>query len=277
MELIKTYPSFLKREVSYFYTLRASLCEMEDSIHRHLPDGTLELIFNLAAPILQSADGLHWFRSPDIMVTGLFKQRNIIKYTGQVHIVGAVFRPGYASLFVHDNLQHFSECVYSAEMVFKSSVFDIADMIANTSPEKIKHRILENFLLKHLATTRSANTHQISHAVDLIKASRGDISIAFLKHQVCMSERNFRRRFDELVGISPKHFSAIIRVKSIVKEHKKTFQLLNNLIYSHGYTDSAHFTNDFKKIAGQAPTIYLMSMNPVDGLFINEQQNSPTD
>ena len=84
-----------------------------------------------------------------------------------------------------------------------------------------------------------------------------------------MSERNFRRKFNEYVGMGPKQYAGIIRVKEFMKHFepsKSTF--LEHLIPS-GYADHAHFHKDFQRIVGTGPNAYFKTQAAIDREFIH--------
>lgn len=269
MKLTKIHPLFLKRYIKYFYTLEGKVTEMPDTLHRHLSDGTLELIINLEAPIFQSVNNIDFIQRPRLFFGGLFHKHFFLQYTGNIHLVGAIFKPGYASHFINESAMQFRSSSHLANEVFGNSTADLFEKFkqATTATEKINE--LETFLLKRLnKVSTSYQADRVSKASEVIHECGGNINLSSLCRYVNMSERNFRRQFTELAGLSPKQYAGIIRVKTFVKMCKQTNRSYADLIYELGYCNASHFVNDFKRVAGISPLAFFDRLNPIDEEFI---------
>lgn len=67
----------------------------------------------------------------------------------------------------------------------------------------------------------------------------------------CLSERQFRRRFMEQVGISPSRFSSICRLQQVVQARRlNPQQSWRSLAFEWGYTDQSHLLRDLKNLLG---------------------------
>jgi methylphosphotriester-DNA--protein-cysteine methyltransferase len=73
-----------------------------------------------------------------------------------------------------------------------------------------------------------------------------------LANNLCISNDAFEKRFRKAIGTSPKQFSSIIRMKSIINQ-KQPGQTFTDLAISSGYFDQPHFNKDFKLFTGQTP------------------------
>ena len=268
MELKKIPPRRLGEYIKYFYILRARANEMPGHDHRNLPDGNLELIINLGKPVIQfTSKG--WITRPEVFLVGLFDKHFFVQYTGDIYMVGVFFQPGCASLFINDNLQHYQECLTSADQIMGSSASLLSEQLYSAPTDVEKITILENYLAKQLIDhIDEYRVNQIRQAVNLIHTNEGNIQIPQLFKSVHMSERNFRRCFSELVGLSPKQYSRIVRIKSIVKYCKSDEYSFLDIFYNLGYHDQSHLINDFQQIAGVSPSAFLSHINPIDTQFI---------
>ncbi|MFK7814514.1 MAG: helix-turn-helix domain-containing protein [Maribacter sp.] len=86
----------------------------------------------------------------------------------------------------------------------------------------------------------------------------GSISLSELINKTNMSERHFRRKFKEIVGISPKYFCKVIQLNSVFEIIKSAnTDKLHALALDYGYYDQAHFINDFSKLIGESPVNFL--------------------
>lgn len=270
MQLIKTYPAQLAPYIKYFYSLMGNGREMERGIHRVLPDGTLELIINLGDALRLSQDGIHWQQTSNATLLGLYPEKSFMQYTGAVHLVGAVFQPGYAGLFLNDALEQFAGHLLPADFVYGITIETLRDQLSAIATEPQKHALLEKFLLNRINTADDAFRHNhILSAVQLIHSHKGNIKMPALATSAYLSERHFRRKFTELVGMNPKQYANIIRIKSIVKLHSISHHSFADIIEETGYTDRAHFVKDFRNIAGITPSQFFAQLNAIDQEFLH--------
>lgn len=268
MELKKILPKQLGEYIKYFYILRARADEMPGQDHRNLPDGNMELIINLGMPIIQTTSR-GWEVRPNIFLVGLFDKHFFVQYKGDIFLLGVFFKPGCASLFIKDNLTHYKDCFTSADQVFGSSVSFLYEQLQSTDTDFEKINILEAYLIKLLKNNIDKyRINQMLQAVKLIHTNNGNIQIHEVYKNVLMSERNFRRQFSELVGLSPKQYAGIVRIKSFIKLYKSGKNSSLDIVYDLGYYDQSHLTNDFHQIAGVSPSLFFSQLNPIDKQFI---------
>jgi len=101
----------------------------------------------------------------------------------------------------------------------------------------------------------------VNRAAELIRHSKG-IRIEDLPNLIFISKRQLEREFKSKVGISPKHYLRITRINEVVRllDDNHTTDL-SSVAYQCGYFDQAHFINDFKRITGEKPTIFVKGRN----------------
>jgi methylphosphotriester-DNA--protein-cysteine methyltransferase len=95
-------------------------------------------------------------------------------------------------------------------------------------------------------------------ALQKIYHEKGNVKIKQLTASLFISHDAFEKRFRRIVGASPKQFSSIVRMKSIVNQ-KLYGQSFTEVAFSAGYFDQAHFTKDFKLFTGQTPSSFFNS------------------
>ncbi len=124
-----------------------------------------------------------------------------------------------------------------------------------TPIENISH-ILD--ALQKLLEHRIKPITWLDFSVSEIFRCKGSVLITDLIGQTNMSERHFRRKFKEIVGISPKYFCKIIQLNSVFNVLKSSnAEKLRTLAFDYGYYDQAHFINDFNKFVGESPVKFL--------------------
>lgn len=118
--------------------------------------------------------------------------------------------------------------------------------------------LLDAFFLKKLTEIKGHNSF-VEFAVRQIFSSDGTISVDRLTSQVHASRRYVEKVFKDKIGISPKQYAQIIRVKKIsmyMLDPRFNFNIreISNRLE---YYDQSHLLKDFKAIMGQTPSTYL--------------------
>lgn len=117
--------------------------------------------------------------------------------------------------------------------------------------------LITNFL-KELHNNRLPAIEWLDNSLIEIFKNNGSINQEELTEKSGISLRHFRRKFKEIIGVSPKYYCKVIQLNTV-------FELLNLgdnkkihlLALDCGYYDQSHFVNDFKKLIGNSPTNFL--------------------
>jgi AraC-like DNA-binding protein len=270
LQIIKTYPLYLQKEIKLFYSVIATAADHRNVTHSRLPDGTLDVVLNLGEPVYLSGDEASFIQMPDVSLTGLYHDKRLLSYDGSVHLIGAVFNPGFAHLFIKDNLTNYEANTCDASFIFGNDINDVTEQMHSMHEEKEKHLLLEKFLISRLQKQKDDYyLSRIALAIKDIHLSKGNVEIRSLGEDYFIGERNFRRKFIEYVGISPKKYASIIRVKAFCKLYKSMTADYQNISDELEYTDKSHLYKDFRKIIGTNPTSYFTQLNTFGNEFID--------
>lgn len=98
-------------------------------------------------------------------------------------------------------------------------------------------------------------THQIiAQAAAQIEEANGDVSIAVLAQQCGMTDRQFRRLFSKVVGLSPKTFANIRRVLFALRLlSDDPNQGIADVAQTAGFYDQSHLTRAFQQYLRATP------------------------
>jgi AraC-like DNA-binding protein len=152
-------------------------------------------------------------------------------------MLGVRFRPGRAAGFLGMPLH------------------ELTDQMMDLSLEPDE---LEQLLMKRLANAEI--DARIDAAVSRIERSRGLISIETLAGELGMTRQHLRRRFLDLVGITPKMFARVIRFQHVVVRASRADDVSwSALAADFGYADQSHLIADFRELAGTTPVPFLLS------------------
>ncbi len=85
-------------------------------------------------------------------------------------------------------------------------------------------------------------------------SSAGTDGVAAAARRLHVSERHLRNLFIEGVGLSPKHFARIDRVRTVLDY--APLRPWADLAAEAGYYDQAHLTGEFRRVMGVPPAAF---------------------
>ena len=131
---------------------------------------------------------------------------------------------------------------------------DLEEQVMDAAGNDERLRMIISFLERKIGFL---NRPEIMHAAQAICGRKGNINLKELAHQSCLSQRQFERKFKELIGFTPKLFSRIVRFNALLSKPQKAYRSLTEVAYDFGYYDQAHFIQDFKEFSGYNPGLYF--------------------
>jgi AraC-like DNA-binding protein len=84
--------------------------------------------------------------------------------------------------------------------------------------------------------------------------------VAAIAQRLHVSERQLRNVFDRAVGVSPKQFAQVGRVRSVLVHAPQ--EGLARAASHAGYYDQAHMTAEFRRVMGVPPGAFLAGARP---------------
>lgn len=125
--------------------------------------------------------------------------------------------------------------------------------LASTTNERIN--ILTDYIKSQLKKQRFGDNLIIS-AVQHIKKHNGNLNIADLSSNFCLSQKQFERRFKANAGFNPKLYTRIVRFETALNNREK-YTNLTEVAHANGYYDQAHFISDFRAFSGYSPNKFF--------------------
>lgn len=116
--------------------------------------------------------------------------------------------------------------------------------------------LVGDFLLNRLLLRLAGRLELIDDAVADLRTRRVDETAARLG----VSERYLRRVFQQTVGVSPKHFARITRVRKVIGQVRHSWA--ETAAYA-GYSDQSHLIADFRSLMHVTPKAYAAGNVPL--------------
>ena len=105
---------------------------------------------------------------------------------------------------------------------------------------------------------------KISTAIKIVTDQTPVLSIREIASELAMSERNFQRLFNTVVGVSPKSWTDKYKFQLILVGLKKgQWKTLEDAAFSNGFNDVSHFCKFFKSQTGFKPSEVIQTYGPM--------------
>jgi AraC-like DNA-binding protein len=118
-------------------------------------------------------------------------------------------------------------------------------------------RILEGFLTARIRLAEPDPL--VVAAIDWLEREAPSKRIDDLAQHIGLSQSALERRFRRVVGLSPKRFSSVLRLRRAVRLRQAGADLAS-VAHAAGYFDQAHFINDFRRAIGSAPNTFFSQL-----------------
>lgn len=193
-------------------------------------------------------------------IAGTGSKKFTYRLEGSGTIVGILFRPGGIYPFVRSPLGDLIDTYLSLDGLFVGYSPEFAAELLTLSNDDILAR-LADFLnaqrpIPYPAAKETGEiVERISRNTTLKRVS--DVAASEKIHV-----RRLEQLFYEYIGMSPKLVISRFRIQEAADRLRKSPDMrLTELSYELGYSDQAHFTNDFRRIIGCTPSEYLKKQN----------------
>jgi AraC-like DNA-binding protein len=246
--------------VKYYWTMDDEKCAVCDERIRLVPTGLIELRFNFGDRYLNFRPDQSPELEPRSYLSGQTKDFYDISPTGKAGIFSVMFSPVGAAMFFSVPMSELCGGNYSADEVIGKNFRDVEEKLFETECNSERVVIVETFLLKEIKKNYREDHLRIVTTIEMIEKSVSVPQISILADTACWSEKQFTRKFKEMVGCNPKQFIRVVRFqKALYFKEMNQQESMSDLAYSCGYYDQAHFINEFKLMTGYTPKDYFKS------------------
>ncbi|MHA7962994.1 AraC family transcriptional regulator [Paenibacillus sp. CAU 1782] len=245
-------PNFkLASFVACFWTLEVD-SGVNRQLHRILPDGCVDLIVNGKAPNFRSA----------AFFTGLMTDFDVMTISGPQFSFGIRLFAGTAEPFMGQPPGQLQDSHVYVEDIWGTEGLLLAEKLLSAASDSVYRMIAiaEEWMLRILAKVElSAGTSGsasllVQESLMTLYDRNGMISMEELAAELAFTERHVRRAFHDVLGISPKSLTEIIRFQSVLRKMTRSPHTpLVELAHMFGYYDQSHFIKSFKRFYGLPP------------------------
>ncbi|TKC04281.1 helix-turn-helix transcriptional regulator [Pedobacter frigoris] len=243
--------------VSYLRPYIKSFMVVESThpvVNRLLPDTTLVAAIRLRGQVTFNNESGH-IALPTFSISGLRKSYRMAEYADASANILVHFKEGGARAFLDLPMHELFESSVNLDLFFApSALMALQEQMEAQQSIHGKVNTVQQFFISRLCPQQ--HDLLIAHAVEKIKTANGILSIRELSDHLYISIDAFEKRFRRVVGATPKQFSDIVRMKSLIVHTPLSHKLLDSVLDA-GFFDQSHFIREFKKFTGQTPKAFL--------------------
>jgi AraC-like DNA-binding protein len=222
------------------------------------PTGFASMVFSYGDPY-RVRTGKQATVAPAAFLTGQATSQYELELTGQIGMVGIVFRPaGISTLFGLPMYEFTDERVALTDMLGHSAA-DLHEQLTAALTTNERVLLLERFLNQQLLR-RGNPFDRTDYAANLIVDKFGVLTVSELMEDLYVCRRQFERQFLHKVGVSPKYYARIRRVGHVCAQlatNRWQISDWQDFVFRAGYYDQSHFIREFKQVTGKRPTLYI--------------------
>lgn len=231
---------------------------------RLVPDGSPELVVNLADPFCQVHNDGRRQPHPRMLLVGQLRSAIDIAPLGAVHLLGVRFWPG--GMFPLLRLPQHRLLGQRTELAGVDADLQAALLAAAETAVGFEQACarFERLLLPRLSGLPPSPVEQ---AVQLLVAAEGALRLDALAGHCGLSARSLERGFRREVGLGPKLLARILRFQRVFRTGQDGPDSWAMLAVRAGYCDQAHLIRDFRLFSGASPTRWGWSAQSLAACF----------
>jgi AraC-like DNA-binding protein len=208
-------------------------------------------------------------------ITGLQTSFKEYVSTGAIGTIIVRFKPGGLAAFTPYPVHEFQDGNINLAQLFPPIlVAEMEHRLREASAANERVAIVSAFLLSVYGQRNPDPL--VMEAAKLIQMQRGRVSIDRLAGQLFVGRRTLERKFNSLIGSTPKKFAGIVRFQHAISLRKSGLDYLD-IVEACDFSDHAHLAHDFKAFAGCSPeTFFRNELQPELAKQFNIRNSDPS-
>lgn len=191
--------------------------------------------------------------------------------TGGIDMIFVHFTMLGARILLAKPLNEFFESIVELSDMEDAELRTLKSRVIQADSHQQCWTIFDEFFQHRLATSNvnELNIRRLQRAIAYSRWHEHSVSVERLAEEACLCERQFRRMFSDMVGLSPKDYLRVQRYHTAVHDLKcnRGKVTLSEIAWRNGYYDLSHLYADFRRISGYTPAGLLdVSRNDDDAV-----------
>lgn len=224
------------------------------NIYRFVPAYQRYIIFYLEDPIKVFKSEKEGYITKPVCVTIGPQEQAVTLDMGKKHLALCIaFQPSGLHRLLRIPMPELYEKDVDTRLLLGSEIDEITERLKAAEDWDEMTRIVEFYLLKRIEKIKPLLP--VDRAMGELVRSQGRKSMDEIAALACMSLRQFERKCNERLGMSPKQYAMLIRFcKAYQMKEMFPQKTWTEIAYHSGYYDQMHFIREFKRFAGITPS-----------------------
>lgn len=210
---------------------------------------------------------------PKTCIFGLPTTRQNLHLPSEYMMVHVRFHPGAIHKLLRIPMYELLHQYVEAQTILGREIDDVEDQLSNATTYDELPLILDRYFTKKVTRVKFG-FEPIDRVGSVILANPQAFNLTQTASDACLSFRQFEKRFERQVGVTPKYFARICRFYQAysLKDARQELDWLSIAIQT-GYSDYQHLVKDFKQFAGVTPNMLIQesNLNPERQLKLNDK------
>jgi AraC-like DNA-binding protein len=224
-----------------------------------LPTGCADIVI----PLLQhslvrhaSVDDLTPLHFRGAIVQGAHDRFGVRGMGGASSVIGVHFKPGGAAAFFAGALPALRNRTVLLDDLWGASARTLRARLQATPSPGGRLRLLEAELAARLHHAAPVDP-MVRQALHVLHTQPASTSIEAVRRACGASPAQFIRRFEAVVGLTPKRYTRVLRFeRALAAIARDAPQDWAAFAVDAGYFDQSHLIHEFKRLSGLTPTAY---------------------
>jgi AraC-like DNA-binding protein len=242
----------LRPHVSHILHYQESFPAGQEAVERVLPDGTVKLVVNLG-----SSPSTHERRAGETLAVGPSARCALVRLRGTMNSLSVAFRPGASEALLGAPAGDISEKVVSLTDLWGADGATLPTRLAEQANINARVELMQSELVRRLPCATSASRQTATHALDLLIAGRGRLSVHEVAVAIGLSERRLQQLFQTHIGLPPTAWRRLARLHACLRAlRQKPDMAWADLAVATGFYDQSHLINEFRDLCGCTPAAF---------------------
>ena len=172
--------------------------------------------------------------------------------SGNVDAFTIVFQPGAFSALFGIPAVELTNGDFDGEEVLGLRIKELYARLGEVSAFHERVDVADSLLCSIRPARESVS--DIVRAAHTMKRNNGSVRISELAHHAGLGLRQFERRFDYEIGISPQLYARIVRFETALQRRAVSpTTRWTDIAHDLGYHDQMHMVHDFTRLSGDSP------------------------
>ena len=252
------------------WLVRAERCRM--AAEAALPDASVELYFNLG-PTGRHISGRRPRATlpprPAWVVGPRAKPLFIEKETRDCDIVGIRLVPWVAHRVLGVPAAELRESMVDLDEFWGSFVQETRERLDATADARARLSIVERAVAHRVSRVPASDESGLVRRLCQTVEMEPSLTVSLLAARFGLTHRRVIEIFDRTVGLKPKSFYRVRRLRRVFQlSDAKPRLSWTTIAHRCGYYDQAHLINDFRQLTGILPSEYVATKSSVGHGFI---------